>query len=438
MPRQEERQRANGEGYTDSYQLSDRVKKLAGRGELDAAVELVKGSSAGAGDNVIVWNGLIHATLLERKFKRAYELWMDMKRRGMTPTTRSYSTFFGGYAKMKEIDSAALARVKTIYAQWVLYSEKMAYKAANKRSIMERGEAPEEISCIPTNAYLTFLGNTKNIPLMLETLGKMPTAGVLAPNSLTYSIVLAALRASNEPENFAYAMELWQKMSAETLDIDTKTVSIVISICREAQRPDDQKIGLEVAKEFYGFVNPEEEDLLVSPKLAPPRVALDGTAMSNVMSLALGMQQYNLTARWFDQVRDNPKRFGYDVLEHYHCDLVLVALAVKKDPEAAEGEPALRSAFPKLTIRRSRAVDAALVVQPQADAADIHQRDPGVLALRRPPPRHPIPLSHVREANRHPCSPCRPDVQGNPPHVPARRAYHLNHAADRARDQGPR
>lgn len=317
----------------DSYQITDKVKLLASKGQLQEAADYVKSSFA---SNVIVWNVLIHAFLQERKFKTAYELWMDMKRRGVVPTSRSYATIFSGYGKMKEIESGALGRIKAIFAQWTVYAENKI-SATQMRKTISSEEADDEISCIPTNAYLTFLGNTKNYELLLETFNAMPRSGPLAPDSMSYSTVLACLRHSEDPAHFEVAMDLWKRMSDNLMTIDVKTVSIIISYCREAVRPDDQRLGLEVAKQFYGLVDPESEDQLILGKLAAPRVAMDAAAFSNVLSLCLATQQYNLTVRWFDQVRDYPKRFGRNLLEHYHCDLTLIALANKKDAQAAEG-----------------------------------------------------------------------------------------------------
>ncbi|ORY80715.1 hypothetical protein BCR35DRAFT_352477 [Leucosporidium creatinivorum] len=355
-PRQQQRpqHRQNGKDFTDSYHLADRIKLLAQRDQLDAALDLVKSSPAYAA-NIVVWNVLLNSLLRAQKYKMAYNTWMDMKRRGLHPTARSFGTFFSGFAKMRgEVEGASLARVKTVYAQWLVHAERTMEKAdlkergAVRRSIMEEEHEQEvlidsldDITVIPTNHYLSFLSHTGNIPLLLETFQAMPSDGPLAPTSLTYSIVLAGLRTSSStnPEHFAAALQLWERIvkDAGEMEIDTKTVSIIISICREAKRPDDQRLGLQVAKDFYGLVDPAEEDKLVDPKaLPPPRVAMDSAALSNVFALALAMQQFNLVVRWFDQVRDYPKRFGAGLIEHHQCDLVLVALAAKHDAAGAE------------------------------------------------------------------------------------------------------
>lgn len=323
-------------GNSDSYQLTEKVKQFASNNQLDLASDLVKNAIK---SNIVVWNVLINEFLYVGKYKASYDLWMDMKRRGLIPTSRSYSTFFSGYSKIKDIEDASLGRVKTIFAQWSLYAEKRIEEDRTNRSIRtEPGVEIDEITCVPTNAYLTFLGNTKKYELLLEVFEAMPNSGPLAADSMTYSIILSALRNSEDPNHFPIVMNLWKKMSSNLMAIDTKTVSIVISFCRDAQRPDDQRLGLEVAKEFYGLVDPAAEDLLVSTKLARPRVMMDSAALSNVLSLCLATQQYNLAVRWFDQVRDYPKRFGRSVLEHYHCNLTLIALAAKKDAVAAEGK----------------------------------------------------------------------------------------------------
>lgn len=312
-----------------------------------------------------MWNVLLNAVLQAKQFKRAYELWMDMKRRGVEPTARSYGTFFSGFAKLKGevVEGGNLARVQTVYRQWEHHVEKVlerseqGMKSKNgKLSILvaeeEQSSATkdtvDDLSVLPTNHYLSFLSSTHNIDLLLSTFSSLPSDGPLSPTSMTYSIVLSGLRqtASTNPAHFTSAMNIWKQLlaSPSNLDIDTKTVSIIISLCRDQSRPDDQRAGLEVAKAFYGFVDPTDEALLVASPgnksgLAAPRVELDSPGLSNVLSLAIRMQQFNLVVRWFDQVRDYPKRFGKGVIDHHQCDLVLVAMAAKRDASGAEGLP---------------------------------------------------------------------------------------------------
>lgn len=350
-PREREpRPKLRGDRFEDSYLLSTRIKVMATRGELEAAVELVKTSPAA---NVVVWNLVIHELLVDRKFKRGYELWMDMKRRGIKPTARSYSTFFSGFSKMREIESAGLARVKTIFAQWIAHAEGTLVRGEGKRSIIQEDsmeDTADDITSIPTNAYLNFLASTHNIDLLLEMFHAMPSEGPLAADTMAYSTVLAALRSSDLEDRFTKAMAVWKKLQTDADHIDTKTVSILISMCREAKRPDDQKVGLEIAKSFYGLVDPSEIDQLVSKTLAKPRVVMDSAGLSNVLALAVAMQQFNLVVSWFDQVRDHPARFGGSVLEHHQCDLVLVALAYKHDASGAEGTFHPIVPLPSLTI----------------------------------------------------------------------------------------
>lgn len=364
--RQPQQHRQNGRPFDDSYMLADRIKLLSSRNQLDAAVDLVKRSPAQIA-NVVCWNVLVNACLQHKQYKLAYDVWMDMKRRGVRPTTRSYSTFLAGFAKMKSsgtstaVPATTVAKVKTVHAQWLVHcqrvlarEEKPGYRritATEDESVDpkfkdEAHDTPEELSPVPTNHYLAFLSHINDLPLVLETFGAMPSSGPLAPNSVTYSIVLSALRtlASDSKEHFDIAMALWKRMrdQLDPSEIGTQTVSLMISLCREAKRPDDQRIGLEVAKEYYGLVDPVDEAKLVNAGqgkgIEQPKVMMDSGALSNVLSLVLGMQQYNLVARWFDQVRDYPDRFGVEAIDHHPSDLVLVALAAKHDASAAEGE----------------------------------------------------------------------------------------------------
>lgn len=319
--------------FNDAYKLSERVKRLGAAGQLEQAESEVKRAAKDAA-NVVVWNELIRHTLLARKYRRAWELWMDMKRRGVKPTTRSYTSFFTGLRKARKVEDgeSGLARIKTIYAQWLLDADRKL-----------KGKQPEDpnerVSNIPTNAYLAFLASIDNIPLLLETFNQMPTSGLLAPDSSTYSTVLTALLHHAEEEGiWEQAATIWKRAEQQKVEVDTVLSSQVVSLYREAPRPDDQKLGLALAERFYGLVSPEKLDTLVNKSSDRVKlVTMDAAAFSNVLALCLDLQKLDNAVAYFDQVRDYPSRFGKNLLDYRHCDLVLAAYAYKHNPQAAAG-----------------------------------------------------------------------------------------------------
>jgi len=361
--------RQNGQDFTDSYHLSERIQLLSRRSpsQLLSAVQLVKASPSGIA-TVVCWNVLLHECFFHAKFKLAYEVWMDMKRRGVRPSARSFGTFFHGCGGMKGGPDGVdgLARVRTVWAQWLVHAEKVLHRAEEARAAggggrrrrgaageaepvavaeAETTDGPEDITNLPSNNFLAFLAKTNQVSLLLETFYSMPDSGPLAPDMVTYSIVLAALRPlvsapsaapADAAAHFAAALQAWDRLASSAhLQPDAETVSLLISICRASLVPQDQLLGLKLAEDWFGLLPPSEAHKLAAPGLAEPKVAMDSAALSNVLTLVTKLQKHNLVVEWFDQVRDHPERFG-DVVEHWQCDLVLVALGFKKDARAAE------------------------------------------------------------------------------------------------------
>ncbi|KAM0792736.1 hypothetical protein ACM66B_002512 [Microbotryomycetes sp. NB124-2] len=364
--RERQQHRQNNQDFDDSYFLASRVKLLASRGKLDEATELVKHSPAHAA-TIVVWNVLINEHLNQNKLKPAYDLWMDAKRRRQRPTARSFATFLGGAARASAKHSqqplSTISRVKTVHAQWlehVVRLEQQQQKLGNLHHRSSRLSADfadeldstrehkldedNHISALPTNHYLTFLGNVGLVDDMLEAYQALPAIGPTAATSVTHSIVLSGLRQhmQTRPELFDTALSVWKRLEdvphgdSNQSKLDNRTVSLMISICRDAKRPDDQRIGLQVAEKYYGFVPSTQEHTLAAKTAPRPVIRLDAAALSNVLALVLKLQLFNLAVRLFNQVRDYPDRFGWDVLTHHHGDLALVAMGGKRDSAGAQ------------------------------------------------------------------------------------------------------
>ncbi|KDE03824.1 hypothetical protein MVLG_05708 [Microbotryum lychnidis-dioicae p1A1 Lamole] len=342
--------RQNGQPYDDSYMLCDQVRLLCSRDQLEKAVDLVRRTPAPT-CTVVVWNVLINEVLQSfGDTGKAYELWMEMKRRGFAPTTRSFATALRGFAssankakgktgtinktKTTIASSATLSRARTIHSQWVTHlnnaldSEKMTLQHDS-----------DELSVLPTNHFLTFLGNTEKWELLLETFNSLPTSGPLAPNSATYSLVLGFLKAlPPSAENFQLAIEIYNRMinTLPPSQLDNRTLSVVLSICRDQVRPDDQALGISIVTQIFGLLPLSETHRLDDPTTPKPLLRMDSTSFSSVLTLLLKMQRYNLAVEWFDQVRDHGDRFGNQLIGPQQCELVLQAWAAKRGDAGAE------------------------------------------------------------------------------------------------------
>ncbi|GAA5974844.1 hypothetical protein JCM11641_008393 [Rhodosporidiobolus odoratus] len=153
---------------------------------------LPQGTGAGAGES---W-----------KIRKAYEVWMEMKRRGVRPSARSYGTFLAGAAKVvrkledkgkkggrkqatTEVSAEIRAKVETVWKQWGAHCERVLSEAENEEAgdkkpaarngsglqadlhlgfeVGEEGEGssdgrldtPAHLSSHLTNQYLAFLSS---------------------------------------------------------------------------------------------------------------------------------------------------------------------------------------------------------------------------------------------------------------------------------------
>ncbi|GAA5854845.1 hypothetical protein JCM8547_004092 [Rhodosporidiobolus lusitaniae] len=141
----------------DSYALASRLRTLlSSSSQLPSALLTLRTAPKQAA-TVVVWNVLLNcifhfsASQLPQeaqagtaagegwRVKKAWEVWMEMKRRGVTPSARSYGTFLGGAAKAakrleegkkgESFSGEVRGRVEAVHKQWVQHCERVVEEA---------------------------------------------------------------------------------------------------------------------------------------------------------------------------------------------------------------------------------------------------------------------------------------------------------------------
>ncbi|BGP18795.1 hypothetical protein JCM10213_003451 [Rhodosporidiobolus nylandii] len=205
----------------DSFTLSDRIRSaFTAHDKLPVALEMLRKAPKEAA-TVVTWNVLLHSLFKlhpsklpnipqaagggeQWKMRKAYEVWMEMKRRKVTPSARSYGTFFGGAAKAARslegskvaegMSAEVRAKVETVWKQWGLHCERVMAAAEagegqgkaspakaqgldldlafedlgeGEAGVTEDGklDAPEHLSAHPANQYLAFLSSTLSLAI---------------------------------------------------------------------------------------------------------------------------------------------------------------------------------------------------------------------------------------------------------------------------------
>ncbi|GAA6033317.1 hypothetical protein JCM8097_006689 [Rhodosporidiobolus ruineniae] len=159
----------------DSYILAQQVRDLVtSSSSIPQALDFVRSAPKHA-TNVVVWNTLLQAifklsprkltqgpvTLQEGwRINKAFDVWMEMKRRKLTPSARSYATFMAGVARAARtvelklaggpaksdkgedgLGPEARAKVDAVHKQWLAHCER----------VLEAHEAAEEAAGVASS-----------------------------------------------------------------------------------------------------------------------------------------------------------------------------------------------------------------------------------------------------------------------------------------------
>lgn len=229
---------SKSDGPLDSYQLTSQLLRLTSQSRYSDALTLLHTSPSRAATTV-VWNVLLNSILQNNNaegtgaIKRAYEVWMDMKKRGVKPSSRSFGTFLGGAAKIaSKMESRGMAKgdevkeaigndvrtkVETVYKQWTVYQSTLQDRNSTDgaEQQQENVETIEDLTVHPTNQYISFLSSSLSISKepatsasllsqILTTFESIPppsSTGPIARNAVTYALTLNALRTALQITN---------------------------------------------------------------------------------------------------------------------------------------------------------------------------------------------------------------------------------------------
>ncbi|TIA86644.1 hypothetical protein E3P99_03638 [Wallemia hederae] len=292
----------------DSYLLAQRVRDLSQKSKFDEAHRLVINESRGEGlANVVVWNQLLQESRLSRKPNETYKLFMDMKKRGITPNSRSYTILFRAYSGTdKERPSN-----KTLESALTLFRQFSHYQSYLDDHALEPAVAQQERSPLPINAYLVLLAKVAHSHDMMNIFDDMPDTGPGSPDLFTYTTLFQGLLRAQDIERGA---ELWKVYMSRLKEAwkhrrdseecrrllpDTALISNVLRLFSKGSKK-DCKTGLMVAHMFLDvpspspFIERSDADL--------PKVELNDRVIDSLFHVALAAERPSLVIRHADHL----------------------------------------------------------------------------------------------------------------------------------------
>ncbi|KAG6817402.1 hypothetical protein H0H87_009046 [Tephrocybe sp. NHM501043] len=316
----------------EPHTLSGRLKKLCDANKIDQAVAMLKSTPRDA-QNTQVWNTLIWECMKAKRFNLSYQLYTDMKRRGFSPTSRTFQTMFTGLSKIENWTThmKQLANARLIYDSYQRYMT----------SVKKHDPESAELSAKPLAGYIKLLGDNGLYQDIFDVYHALPTEGPMAPEELVYTAMFKALAStSTSPDatpihlqNAAHAKLLWTTMQkslkkSNSFEVDAYVVAAAIGALSRGKQPEID-LAFSIVNEYYGLVAPGD----------PPssgRIPLSQVSLDAVLKLCNASTRHSLCAHFVKQVKSRPVALGgEDILDHGHLNEVLRARIALPDTGAA-------------------------------------------------------------------------------------------------------
>ncbi|KAJ1675766.1 hypothetical protein EV182_000626 [Spiromyces aspiralis] len=156
----------------DPYLLSEKVKHIVGKGEVDNAAALVLKSPIRI-QSQASWNQVIEGYGRQGKFRRAWRAFIEMKRRGFNPNSHTFTVLLDACSYSRS--SSAVDTAQEVYS-----------------SIDQSLEGGPQIT--HANSLLKVYSVHDNLELMESTYKRLPRHGPAATDLYTYTIMIDTYR----------------------------------------------------------------------------------------------------------------------------------------------------------------------------------------------------------------------------------------------------
>ncbi|KAH9965866.1 hypothetical protein BC827DRAFT_1094939, partial [Russula dissimulans] len=209
-----------------------------------------------------------------KRYRVAYSVFTDMKRRGFMPNLRTYATLMSGYAAIEDWGpfTMQLEYVHSVYGKLKQHVEKSPNHPVDDPSSYESRDA--SFVLYVTRLYISVLGKVGLHQKAFDVFHALDTDGPLAPDPIVYGSLLTVLadRVRSTPggadgaetvaQTVSNAKYVWRRhvRSLEKHPEQVVTPRSVESIIRVLSRggPSDHELMLDILRDFCGLPRPRE------------------------------------------------------------------------------------------------------------------------------------------------------------------------------------
>lgn len=247
-----------------------------------------------------------------------------MKRRGFSPTTRTFQTIFSGLSRIEHWTThpKQLENARSVYDSF------QRHMAAVKKDDPKSAE----LSVQPLASYIKILGDAGCYQEIFDVYYAMDSEGPLAPDQYIFTAMFQALATKPEAaggqtpaavnfKNAADAKLLWTQMlkaaqKSPGFEVDAIVVTSALKALSRG-RLTDQTFAFTIVRDYYGLTAPGDSPTKGSIPLAPQSLAA-------ILMLCNSSQKHSLCAHFFQQVKRRPEALGgVSILDRAHLEEVL-------------------------------------------------------------------------------------------------------------------
>lgn len=244
-----------------------------------------------------------------------------MKRRGFSPTSRTYQTFFNGLCRIEE---------------WTTYPKQLAnarslYEGFQRHIASVKRSDPEDPDLTPAAlaGYIRLLGSAGRYQEIFDVYYAMDQDGLMAPNRYVWTAMFQAIAVAKKDlteggaKVAADARLLWTQMIKATkknpeLVPDSHTVCAALMALSDGTKQ-DVDLALTIITKYYGLV---ANGAVSQPGILP----LGPESLNTIFQFCNRTKQYEHAMQFLQQVKRRPKEIGGSgILDRQHMEEVLKA-----------------------------------------------------------------------------------------------------------------
>lgn len=187
-----------------------------------------------------------------------------MKRRGLSPTTRTYQTMFSGLSRLEHwpTHTLQLTHAHQLYDFFLKHLQTVKYHTPGS----------EELTVAPLAKYIKILGDAGDFQRIFDIYYAMDSEGPLAPSQEIFTAmfqVMANRRLADGDEGAIFHNQngsttklVWTQMEKASkkspgFEIDSHIIAMAIKALARG-RPTDQEFALDIVRDHLGLVRPGE------------------------------------------------------------------------------------------------------------------------------------------------------------------------------------